>query len=60
MLTELPGSLTLAEGLRNWRRRGVCLLNNTLAFALQLRKITGKLRLIIVLDTNIYIDKTVF
>jgi hypothetical protein len=34
------GGITLAEGLHDWGRRAVLLLNYTLSFALQLRKST--------------------
>jgi hypothetical protein len=42
-LCDLRGEITSAEGLRDWGRRAVPLLNYTLAFALQLRKSTENL-----------------
>jgi hypothetical protein len=42
-LCDLGGEITLAEGLHDWGRRAVSLLNYTLEFALQLRKSTEKL-----------------
>jgi hypothetical protein len=43
MTSAAWGEITSAEGLHDWRRRAVPLLNNTLAFALQLRKSTENL-----------------
>jgi hypothetical protein len=42
-LCDLREEIASAEGLRDWGRRAVPLLNYTLAFALQLRKITENL-----------------
>jgi hypothetical protein len=43
MASKTWWGITLAEGLHDWGRRAVPLLNYTLAFALQLRKITENL-----------------
>jgi hypothetical protein len=43
MASATWGEITSAEGLHDWGRRAVPLLNYTLAFALQLRKRTENL-----------------
>jgi hypothetical protein len=43
MVSLTWGEITLAEGLHDWGRPTVPLLNYTLAFALQLRKSTENL-----------------
>jgi hypothetical protein len=43
MASATWGEITSAEGLHDWGRRAVPLLNYTLAFALQLRKNTENL-----------------
>jgi hypothetical protein len=44
MASATWGEITSAEGLHDWVRQAVLLLNYTLAFALQLRKSTDNLR----------------
>jgi hypothetical protein len=46
------GGIVLAEGLHDWGRRAAPLLKYTMAFALQLRKSTEKLRVAEQLDTT--------